>query len=442
MPITGAIQSGTVTSFSGAGGLLQALLDFIAGTRVTGVSTSGSGSGPYTTAVLTTPVGLGTVIINYTVGAVDFQAIDDGLGNFTDEDGGYIQSASINSYTSSPVVTVTFTTTPDAAPTVDYLYGADGQDWEIKVDRNTRDNNRLSPDEPFGSDCKEVILHNRGFSGSENVLVGIREWKYPAGNAYNWDLTGYTTYTDGMYWGISLEDDMQSVGGYDGTWEHFSQCPGMPLIDDTMYYWFYSNRQRIIVSVKVQSNYESCYLGFANRYGNPEDYPYPLAIIGCSYGNVNYTGTSELSHSFVPAIPSAGSYKLHNVLPDNAWSQNWGSGSSSFATILLPYAHWSNTGVMYECPPKKEVLMTPVIGISILRGYTLWELDGLYHVAGVGVQSEDFIRASDGIKYRAYQNVARTDYDDWMCVAEVDYTTTSTSTTTTTTTTSTTTTTA
>jgi len=442
MPTSGAFQSGTVTSFSGAGGLLQELLDFIAGTRVTGVSTSGSGSGPYTTAVLTTPVGLGTVIINYTVGAVDFQAIDDGLGNFTDEENGYISAASINSYDTSPVVTVTFTTTPDSAPTVDYLYGADGQDWEIKIQRNTRDNNRLSPDEPFGSDCQEVILHNRGLSGSENVLVGIREWKYPTSNIYNWDMTGYTSYVADMYWGISLEDDMSGVSGYSGTTEHFTACPGLPLIDDTMYYWFYSNRQRIIVVVKVQSNYESCYMGFANRYGNPEDYPYPLVIIGSSYGNVNYTGTSEVNHSFVPYCPLGGSYKIHNVLPDNSWSINWGAGAANFATHLLPWVYWNNAGIMYECPPKKEVLMTPIIGISMLKSYSLWELDGLYHVAGIGVQSEDFIRASDGIKYRAYQNIYRTDYDDWMGVAEIDYTTTSTSTTTTTTTTSTTTTTA
>ncbi|MGD9156803.1 MAG: hypothetical protein PVG39_00215 [Desulfobacteraceae bacterium] len=436
MPLNGAIQTGTVTSFSGANGLLQALLDFVAGTKVTGATTTGSGSGPYT-ATLTTTVGLGSVIINYTVGGIDFEAQDDGANGLNDATDGYISSGSIDYGTGA--FTVTFTTTPDANPTIDYVHGDDGQDWEIKYQRNTRDSDKLTPEEPFGSDCEEVILHNRGLSGAENVLIGIREWKYVAGAAYGWDLTGYQAYTDGMYWGKTIIDDLSL--DYDSLWDHFDDTPILPLIDDTMYYWFYSNRQRIVVIVKVQSNYECCYMGFANRFGNPEDYPYPLVIKGCGYGNINNTSTSQSNHSYIPYGPSNGTEMLHNVLPNNAWSINWGTGSTYFATWLFPTANWADTGQMYEAPAKKEVMMTPVIGMNALINAGLWELDGVYHVSGIGVQSEDYIRAHDGIKYRAFQDIARIEYDDWMGVAEIEFTTTSTSTTTTTTTSSTTTTT-
>jgi hypothetical protein len=51
-------------------------------------------------------------------------------------------------------------------------------------------------------------------------------------------------------------------------------------------------------------------------------------------------------------------------------------------------------------------------------------------VAGIGVQSEDQIRATDGIKYRVFQNITNVDDNDFMCIAEEEFTTTSTSTTT------------
>lgn len=434
MTLNGTYTSGSVSAFSGASGLLQALLDFVSGTKVTGAAMAGSGSGPYT-ATLTTTVGLGSVLINYTVSSVDYVAQDDGVGGFNDAENGYITAGSIDYATGA--LSITFSTTPDSAPDADYVYGDDGQDWEVKYDRNARDDDKLSPTEPFGSDCREVVLHNRGLSGGENVLIGIREWYYLASAAYGWDLTGYLSYQTDMFWGKTIIDDLSL--SYNSTWEHYQNTPILPLIDDTMYYWFYSNRQRIVAVVKVQSNYECCYFGFGNRLGNPEDYPYPLIIKGCSYGNNTYSQTSESTHAFLPYGPYDGTYMLHNVLPDNSWSINWGFGSSLFCTELYPWSNFVNTGILYETPSKKEVLMSPILGIQNLSNSVLWEFDGVHHVCGVGVQSEDLIRAHDGIKHRAFQNISRTAYDDWMSVAEIEFTTTSTSTTTTTSSTTTTT---
>ena len=84
--------------------------------------------------------------------------------------------------------TVTFGTTPDANPTLDYLYGEPGQDWRLMVKQNTKDNVTPTPSDPFGSTLKECILHNTGLSGAENVLIGFREWQYPTSNAYGWDF--------------------------------------------------------------------------------------------------------------------------------------------------------------------------------------------------------------------------------------------------------------
>jgi len=433
MTLNGKTTSGSVTSFAGATGLLQALLDFVSGTKLEDQATAGSSVGPYTDT-LSTPVGLGSVLMKYTISGLDYTARDDGVGAIT---GDYIDSASINYDTGA--LTVTLTTTPDANPTYDYVYGEDGGDWEVKINRNTRNGNKTSPSEPFGSNCKEVILHNRGLSGAENILIGIREWQYVAANASGWDLTGFTSYSDGMYFGRTFEDLSLT---YDTTWNCFENAPKLPLIDDTIYYWFFSNRQRIIVIAKVQSNYESIYLGFANRYGNPEDYPYPLVIKGSLYGKKTITETSEASHAFIPYSTTSGTNMLHNVLPDGSWSLNWGAFSSNYATILFPVCNWnSSSRLLSETPNKKEVLLSPVMSLSLANNSVLHELDGVLHAAGVGVQSEDEIRGHDGIKYLAFQNISRIDYDDFMGVANEDYTSTSTTTTTTTTTTLTTTTT-
>jgi hypothetical protein len=421
-----AFTTGSVATFNGASGLLQTLLDFVCGTVVTGAATSGSGAGPYI-ATLTTPVGLGRATINYAFSSVQYTAVDDGAGNIT---GTNISSASINHSTGA--FTVTFTGTPDASPTVDYLHGQPGQDWKLMYQRNTRDNGGAGYTEPFGSDCFECVIHNTGLSGAENVLLGFREWYYTPSVAYGWDLTGYTSYVADQRWELALED--QGDDTYDPTWEHWSDCPVVPMIDDTMYYWFYSNQQRITGAIKIQSNYESFYVGFAHRYGNPNDYQYPLAIIGAGYGQVTTNTANGQSHAYVPYSSISGGQKMDNVLPDNSWSLNSGTGSSAYAAWLWPYAQFQINKTLYETPGKKSVLMSPIICYKVESQYTLWELDGVYHVAGVGVQSEDIIRAYDGKKYRVFQNVAEVEWYQFMAIEEDVYTSTTTSSTSSTTT--------
>lgn len=311
--------------------------------------------------------------------------------------------------------------------------GGDGGDWTVEYNRNARDDNELSPTEPFGSDCKEVILSNTGLSGSEKIYVGIREWYYLASGAYGWDLTGYLTYTADQFWNTGYSEHGRDL--YDATWEHYTELPVLPLHDDTIYYWFYSDKQRIVVVAKVQSNYESCYLGFGDRFGNVTDYPYPLLIQGSIFGNRIYSDATSY-HKFI-AQHGSGETNKHQmaVLPDNTWC--------SSGVTLFPRTNWINTGNLVATPGIGQLLVSPVMGALVEENQTLWEQDQIIHVAGSGMQSEDLINGPDGQRYRVFQNIFRTTYYDYMGVVESDYTTTSTSTTTTTTTsTSTTTTTA
>jgi len=291
--------------------------------------------------------------------------------------------------------------------------------WTVKYIRNSREGDKVVQGEPWGSDCQECILHNTGLSGLENVLIGIREWKYAAGASNAWDLNGYTTFIDDQFWNISGDQHLRTP--YDTAWEHFTQLPVLPLIDDTMYYWFFADEQRIIVVAKVQSNYESCYLGFGDRFGSPTDYPYPLIIKGSSFGNLAFSSTSNNHHSMVDNIKGNNSsiiiYSSLVVKPDNSW----GVPTPNTLDIKFhPMRDWMATGIIAETPTLKQVLVSPVTVIDQASQAVLSEMDQVIHIGGVGVQSEDEIEGPNGLTYKIFQNVFRTEYNDFFGVAISD----------------------
>ena len=420
-----AFQSGTVTGFAGATGLLQALLDFVKGTEVTGETLSGSGTS-YSGTLAHSPVGLGRMVVTYIISSVTYTATDDGSGTFT---GTSISSGSIVYATGA--YAFTFASAPDAAPTVDYIYGAAGQDWRQEVNRNTRSSYNPTYDEPFGSDCKEVILSNKGISGAESVIIGIREWKYIAGSAWGWDLNLYTYLPEGDFdWNFHYAQTGRN--GYDATWEHFTEKPTLPLHDDTIYYWFYSNQQRIIVVAKVASNYESCYLGFGRRFGTPTDYPYPCIVSGSGYGNINFASTAAY-HSFcIEAYHTDGAYSTWVVDPANNFLFFY--STTKLGVDLYPRRNFNNAGELYP-DNLGRFIMTPVYAVpynAANPNTTLFDFDGVYHTMGFGIQSEDTIKYN-GRVHRVFQNIFRTNYYDYMAVDESATTTSSTTTSSTTT---------
>jgi len=422
-------NTGTVTAFAGASGLLQTILGQILGTEVTGENLSGTGAA-WSGTLANSPVGLGRLIINYAFSSTNYEGVDDGSGNIT---GTNISSGSITYSTGA--YSITFTGTPDATPTADYIYGNEGQDWRQELNRNTRDNQGAGYTEVC-SPCKEVVISNTGLSGQEAVIVGIRECYYVSANFYVWDLNGYTTFNDSGEW--DQNSAWHNMDAYSATYNSFTEHPHLPLVDDTMSYWVYSNQQRIVVVVKVSSNYEIMYLGFGRRFGNPGDYPFPLLIGGTTTSTYLYSETSYYH------LWPLGSYRQNNSL--NVWIIDPGTGicawEGSFGQnngpIILPYDAWSNQGAL--APTENgERLMTPVYYTPYDdTGSVVWfDLDGVYHIAGTGIQSEDHVNYA-GDRYRIFQNCHRTTYYDYCAVLEGAAVSTTTSTTTTSTTTTTT----
>lgn len=426
-----AYTTGTVTSFEGASGMLQTLLNFILGTEVTGESLSGSGTS-WSGSLANTPVGLGRLVINYTISAVDYEGVDDGSGNIT---GTNITAGSITY--SSGAYSITFSSSPTGTPTADYIYGDPGQDWRELENRNTRDDGSIGDyDEPFGSDCKEVVISNTGLSGQETIIIGIRETRYSGGSYYAWNLNLYTTYNVGAEWNQSSIN--HGLTYYNDTYETFTRHPSIPFLDDTMSYWFYSNQQRIIVVAKVASNYESCYLGFGRRFGNPGDYPYPYFLAGSSVSTSN-SATTGSYHEFI-IMNSAADNNVQSIIMTPGsdflmWNGSWGTADAFY---LLPMFYFYNGGTVNPAKTNQRI-MTPVYAVSKTtnRNSCYFDLDGVYHIMGAGLQSEDLVNYG-GKRHRIFQNIYRTTYYDYMAIEEgaaVSTTTTTTTTSTTTTTT-------
>ena len=301
--------------------------------------------------------------------------------------------------------------------------GTPGRDWTVELNENTKDSGDPG-DEPFGSACKQVVLKNIGLSGSEEVLVGIREWKYIAGNAWGWDLNCYLSWQAGILWNWNKVDS--GLTAYNSTWERYTNHPMLPLFDDTMYYWFYSNRQRIIVWVKVSSNYESCYLGFGNRFGSPSQYPYPLLAIGSMYGNYSYSYMGGYHTSVFRPYRSTSLPSPIIVNPSNNYNTAMGSQGNHY---FIPTHDFVEPGASVKKTPDSKVVIQPIY--VVLENDTLMSLDDVRWSPCIGIQSEDTITIG-GDTWRIFQDAYRNDWQDFGVVKEetgVTMTTTTSSTT-------------
>lgn len=289
-----------------------------------------------------------------------------------------------------------------------------GRDWTLLSSENTK-NNVLPYSEPFGAGCRQVILKNTGISKEESVIIGIREWYYKVKAAHGWDLNGYLYHQDGLDWNLSRVH--HGCTAYDATWHHYTQHPMIPLIDDTMYYWFYSNPRRIIVVVKVQSNYESVYLGFGRRFGNPSDYPTPLAVIGSTFGNRTFTDTSG-AHNFIIAPNYFRDHFQHWIVdPSNAYRICQGYQTyAERGAVIIPRGDYNDRDTIKRTPAGDN-LITPCYVAQPVQNDLFMDLDGVYHVVGNGVQSEDTVKWSGGT-LRVFQNVFRTTHFDFMGIDE------------------------
>lgn len=450
MALNQHFQTGTLTYTGGnavpfgSGGLLDTIRTAIVGTEVDDEVIDSTPNGALTAFSGTTassPIGLGRLQVSYTVGATVYTATDDGAGNIVDDSTGHLTGTCTIVYTTGAWV-LNFSTAPDNATdiTADYIYGEPGADWKELMYQDTE--NKDLTDAGYGGDCKEWIIHNTGKTGQENVIIGMREWWYAAGNGGGLNLNVYTAWPDIAPTDWNFNEVANGLSDYHVTWKTWQKHPTHPLpYRSTITYWLHSNRHRIAVVTKISGQYESFYLGFGRRKGAPADYPHPLVAKGSHHHNdssflaYSYTAGAWRTYMAQHYPHTDDGYILMIVKPDDSFE----SGNDYSGLTLIPRDNYgTGDGTMGLTPYHHRALMTPVYVGHETTSAVWMDLDGVYHIAAAGVSSEETLHANQKL-HTLFQNIHRTTHYDFMAIEKEDLTTTTTSTTSSTTSTSTTT---
>jgi hypothetical protein len=416
----------------GSGGLLDSIRTAVLGTEVDDEIIDGTPNGilvSFSGTAANNPIGLGRFEVSYTVSSTVYTATDDGSGSISDSD--HLTSGTITYSTGA--WTLEFSTAPDNGSdiTADYIHGDPGQDWKELLYQDTE--NKDETDAGFSSDCKEWIIQNTGKTGAENVIIGMREWWYSAGAGGGLNLNVYISFPspapgDWNYNGVShgFED-------YNTTWKTWKNLPTLPLpYRGSCEYWLYSNRQRIVVFVKLGGQYESMYLGFGTRYGAPSDYPHPLVAKASMHHDdssfFDYTDTGYNWRLYIAQHNNGDDdgYPLLFVDPGDTYI----SGADTSGAVMIPRDNYDDGAaqIMGPTPYHGRYLMTPVYLGHETNSAVYMELDGVYHLAASGVSTEETFHANQKL-HDVFQNIHRTGHNDLLAIERIDSTTTTTSTT-------------
>jgi len=241
-----------------------------------------------------------------------------------------------------------------------------------------------------------VILFSPGYSGEEQIYVGLRPF----------------IDTDGVHGRIELKAYL----GFQEEMEFEDTTLGEPLNKYSLELWsgetdlwIFVSPQRIIGVDHIQGYYGCFYLGLLNRLCLPHEYPYPLCIISSDCKDYDYASTSDHRRFFPDA------HNVCFVTPDNRWnaylSHEW---NSPFHFLPLQ----ADTGYLEQIhyPESAKRALLPVY-LWWHEEEILGELEGVYLAPGAISSSESEITAGDDT-YICFENVFRHEWKDFMAILE------------------------
>ena len=400
-----AFTTGTVASFFD---LLTELKNFISTNQHS--DTLGTGDGVQTTFSKTlpnTPIADGQLGMFFTIGGVKYLVWEQN-GVFSHE---LITTSSINKLTGD--ISSTFAQPIDNTIVIELIYstGAAGQDWIIMLEQNAQDSS-LQDAYPTGSN-QEIIFKNSGISGLDAPAFGIREHSRLATNLFGWNLNSYreinTALLDTSNWNFNKNDT--GFTSYNATDELWSTMASQAFADDTIVYWFFANKRRVIVVARSQGNvYTGSYMGAGIRFASPSNYPIPNIVMGSAQGNINITSQISFHEFFTHQTRNAGvPGRYFGVGTD-------GNYFDAGEVDVLPTRQFTNSGILKKTSNNKIVLQPVYLNEANISPERVgMQLDGVYLCPFVNQQSEDIheIGADD---YIVFQNVFRNDYDDFTAI--------------------------
>lgn len=239
----------------------------------------------------------------------------------------------------------------------------------------------VEPD-PVNNIAAEVILKGMGYSGAEEIFVGVISYQNVNADYYNLCVGVFTGYVpeNGFY--------AQPGGVYSG----------VPAHNQRIDYWLTVNPQRIACAMKVGTPvYESFYIGKFFPYGRPDQYPYPV-VCGGMLDGAAAVRFSDISHS----IPYSGNRAALKLRIPTGWIQPYGYPWYSPLTGINSMLR--DTGGIYTPIPIQ-------LHLGNLWGY----LDGIFYISGFDNVVENTF-TYDGKIFLVMQDVYRTGHANYYAL--------------------------
>jgi hypothetical protein len=244
-------------------------------------------------------------------------------------------------------------------------------DWEL-----------LQPAEP----AYAYMLKGKGYSGTDEIYIGFsRENHFDIYDTGNIVVCGFT--------GFVPENAFSLQPGHVFTRFH--------TVRDSLDYWINISPQRICGATRQCGGvWQSFYAGFLNRYGLPQQFPYPLLIAAG-----NNVETFNLVYNFSTILPpymTGNSTKVYMRDNKGIW----------LTPYIYPYSNAPMCNVMpYRTRPCNASTgdVFPLLPLIIHDSGGLYgELEGVYAAPGWDVELGDIIN-TDGIDHLLIGNVVLRD---------------------------------
>jgi hypothetical protein len=264
------------------------------------------------------------------------------------------------------------------------------------------------------------------WSALESVASTEYIWSAPGNDGTGNVLVGASRFSD-----VGGDYDDLRLGGFYGysSAQTFTTQPGamtdtiLPLLRvGALPYWFIANGRRVVVVVKVSTNYELAYLGLINEYASPSQFPYPLAVggsmnwaaspppVGDGRWRWSYNGNEHIGFPFgsqTPANDIPAQLKLRR--PDGVWrgfAASFGGGGGVWPYGQGALAVRENLDGSYSLIP---ILLTED------APNCFGEPDGVAFVTGYNQVSENTVTINR-VQWLVVQNIFRTTEHDYCAV--------------------------
>ena len=228
---------------------------------------------------------------------------------------------------------------------------------------------------------RELILKGQGYSGTEEIYIGVRTYQNASADYYNLCVATFTGYVP------SNTFDTQPS----------ARLSGVPAHNQRIDYWLTVNPQRIACCMKVGTPvYEHFYIGKFFPYARPSQYPYPV-ICGGMLNGTPATRFSDTDHS----MPYKGSRKNYGMrFNTGVW--------------LEPECHpWNNAYLAGSTQLRDTNDNYPLLPVILNDANGIYgELDGVRYISGFDNVTEN----TCGTDWVVFQDVWRTGFTDYIAL--------------------------